>query len=160
MARRVGKPTSSDDHGVGGLCTSPSRAGLVWLLSASKEWRTQEAPSHYLSASGRVAIWRCCGKTFNDLAFISVCTCRTNALTSQVTTGGEGIGKLTGGSQNGDRNRLLHDGEELRLQLRGKGRGSWIYRFQLKGRMREMGLGTFPEVTLAEARQRAADAAG
>jgi hypothetical protein len=52
----------------------------------------------------------------------------------------------------------LHDGEGVRLQMRGIGKGSWIFRFQLKGRTREMGLGTYPEVTLAEARQKAADA--
>jgi integrase len=45
----------------------------------------------------------------------------------------------------------------LHLQVTSRGR-SWIYRFQLDGRRREMGLGSTKEVTLATARQKAAEA--
>jgi integrase len=45
----------------------------------------------------------------------------------------------------------------LILQVTPHGR-SWIYRFQLDGRRREMGLGSVKDVTLAMARQKAAEA--
>ncbi len=48
------------------------------------------------------------------------------------------------------------DGEGLRLVVKSTGRKSWVLRFQLSGRRREMGLGSFPEVTLKKARLGAA----
>lgn len=45
------------------------------------------------------------------------------------------------------------DGDGLRLVVKPSGRKSWIFRFQLAGRRREMGLGSFPEVSLKKARQ-------
>lgn len=48
------------------------------------------------------------------------------------------------------------DGEGLRLVVKSTGRKSWVLRFQLAGRRREMGLGSFPEVTLKKARLEAA----
>jgi integrase len=50
------------------------------------------------------------------------------------------------------------DGVGLYLHVSPGGSRSWIYRFMLAGREREMGLGGFPTVTLAEARLKAADA--
>lgn len=47
---------------------------------------------------------------------------------------------------------VLHDGEGLRLQLR-KGKGSWIFRYQINGRSRDMGLGSLSDVSLADARE-------
>lgn len=44
------------------------------------------------------------------------------------------------------------DGDGLRLVVRGSNRKSWILRFQLDGRRREMGLGSYPEVSLKQAR--------
>lgn len=44
------------------------------------------------------------------------------------------------------------DGEGLRLVVKPTGRKSWILRFQLAGRRREMGLGSYPEVSLKNAR--------
>lgn len=38
------------------------------------------------------------------------------------------------------------DGDGLRLVVKPTGRKSWLLRFQLAGRRREMGLGSFPEV--------------
>ncbi|MCO7556590.1 tyrosine-type recombinase/integrase [Metapseudomonas otitidis] len=44
------------------------------------------------------------------------------------------------------------DGEGLRLVVKASGRKSWLLRFQLAGRRREMGLGSYPQVSLREAR--------
>lgn len=44
------------------------------------------------------------------------------------------------------------DGDGLRLVVRGSNRKSWILRFQLDGRRREMGLGSYPEISLKQAR--------
>lgn len=44
------------------------------------------------------------------------------------------------------------DGQGLRLVVRANGRKSWVLRFQLDGKRREMGLGAFPEVSLKDAR--------
>jgi hypothetical protein len=50
------------------------------------------------------------------------------------------------------------DGAGLYLQVTGDGRGkSWIFRYSLRGRAREMGLGAIAKVTLAEARSKAAE---
>jgi integrase len=54
------------------------------------------------------------------------------------------------------------DGGGLYLQVTGGAGGtmnrSWLYRFALDGRERQMGLGSFPTITIAEARAAAADA--
>ena len=50
------------------------------------------------------------------------------------------------------------DGAGLILQITPAGTKSWLYRYGLHGRKREMGLGPFPDVTLADAREKAADA--
>jgi integrase len=50
------------------------------------------------------------------------------------------------------------DGGGLYLHVAPGGSRSWVYRFMLAGREREMGLGSFLTVTLAEARLKAADA--
>ena len=44
------------------------------------------------------------------------------------------------------------DGDGLRLVVKPTGRKPWLLRFQLAGRRREMGLGSFPEVSLKKAR--------
>lgn len=46
----------------------------------------------------------------------------------------------------------LPDGNGLYLQVKATGGKSWIYRYMLAGRRREMGLGSLLDVTLAEAR--------
>lgn len=46
------------------------------------------------------------------------------------------------------------DGGGLTLEVDGKGRKSWVWRYRRNGRRREMGLGSAQEVTLAEARAR------
>ncbi|MBM7062824.1 integrase arm-type DNA-binding domain-containing protein [Pseudomonas sp. UL073] len=57
------------------------------------------------------------------------------------------------------------DGDGLRLVVKTTGRKSWVFRFQLAGRRREMGMGGYPEmglkaVRLAVAAQRALLATG
>ncbi len=45
------------------------------------------------------------------------------------------------------------DGGELYLTKPNPDSGRWTYRYKFKGRSREMGLGSFPNVTLSDARQ-------
>uniref|UniRef100_UPI004048E214 tyrosine-type recombinase/integrase n=1 Tax=Polynucleobacter sp. TaxID=2029855 RepID=UPI004048E214 len=55
------------------------------------------------------------------------------------------------------------DGDGLYLQVREGARGiskSWLFRYQLNKRVREMGLGALKDVTLKEARQKLAEARG
>ena len=49
------------------------------------------------------------------------------------------------------------DGRGLRLIVRPSGARSWILRYQLNGKRRDMGLGRWPETTLAMARDKALD---
>jgi len=49
----------------------------------------------------------------------------------------------------------LHDGGGLYLRVSESGSRSWVFRFQLDGKRRDMGLGPYPDVSLAEARRRA-----
>lgn len=53
---------------------------------------------------------------------------------------------------------FLHDGGGLYLQITATDARSWVYRFALDGRRREMGLGAFPAISLANARNLAAGA--
>jgi integrase len=55
------------------------------------------------------------------------------------------------------RKGYYHDGGGLYLQVTANGAKSWIYRFMLDGRPREMGLGPANSIPLAEARQRTAE---
>ncbi|MFV0410761.1 MAG: tyrosine-type recombinase/integrase [Paracoccus sp. (in: a-proteobacteria)] len=50
------------------------------------------------------------------------------------------------------------DGQGLWLVKRRKEAGKWMVRLTISGRRREMGLGPWPDVSIAEARDRAADA--
>src|SRR5262245_61761132 len=59
----------------------------------------------------------------------------------------------------GENKDLLHDGSGLYLQLMRSVSGdainkSWLFKFELHGKRREMGLGSLQDFTLAEARQR------
>lgn len=53
---------------------------------------------------------------------------------------------------------MYGDGGGLYLQVAPSGVRSWIFRFQLNGRRRDMGLASLADVSLALARQKAADA--
>jgi integrase len=50
------------------------------------------------------------------------------------------------------------DGGQLYVQVSRTGSKSWLFRFARQGRERWMGLGPYPDVSLAEARQKAFDA--
>jgi integrase len=50
------------------------------------------------------------------------------------------------------------DGEGLTLVLADGGRGKWVLRYFVGGKRRELGLGGYPAVSLAEARTKASDA--
>ena len=49
----------------------------------------------------------------------------------------------------------IHDGGGLYLQVARAGSRSWVFRFSLGGKRREMGLGPYPGVSLAAARKSA-----
>jgi integrase len=67
------------------------------------------------------------------------------------------VGRLTALKVQRAKQGLHHDGYGLYLQVT-KGGASWIYRYMLNGRAREMGLGPLHTITLAEARERATQA--
>jgi integrase len=50
---------------------------------------------------------------------------------------------------------VLHDGGGVYLRVSPIGAKSWVFRFQLHGKRRDMGLGPYPDISLAEARARA-----
>src|SRR5215472_13902162 len=52
---------------------------------------------------------------------------------------------------------VLHDGGGLYLRVSRTGSKSWVFRFQLDGKRRDMGLGPYPEISLAEARTKASE---
>jgi integrase len=51
---------------------------------------------------------------------------------------------------------VLFDGGGLYLRVSGSGAKSWVFRYQLDGKRRDMGIGPFPQISLAEARGNAA----
>lgn len=70
----------------------------------------------------------------------------------------EMVGKLTAlGVARQKSPGMYGDGGGLWLQVTGQGAKSWIFRFTLRGKSREMGLGSANTYTLAEARDRARD---
>lgn len=50
---------------------------------------------------------------------------------------------------------VLHDGGGLYMRVSETGSKSWVYRFQLDGKRRDMGIGPYPDVSLADARAKA-----
>ena len=54
--------------------------------------------------------------------------------------------------------KLHPDGAGLNLQVKPGGARSWIYRFTLSGRTRDMGLGALADVSLVKAREKASAA--
>src|ERR1017187_5390614 len=50
---------------------------------------------------------------------------------------------------------IYHDGGGLYLQVSPNGTKSWFFRYRLHNPVRDMGLGSFLDFTLAEARERA-----
>ena len=64
------------------------------------------------------------------------------------------MGKLTYAKIKSLGKGKYHDGQRLYLVLYRKGAGKWTVRYRTYGRSREMGLGPYPAVSLAEARQK------
>jgi hypothetical protein len=52
----------------------------------------------------------------------------------------------------------IHDGAGLYLVIQPSGAKSWAYRYRVDGKSRKLTLGSFPALSLTEARQKAADA--
>src|SRR5271170_6765541 len=52
---------------------------------------------------------------------------------------------------------VMHDGGGLYLRVSPTGAKSWVFRFQLDGKRRDMGLGPYPDISLAEARRKATE---
>jgi integrase len=72
---------------------------------------------------------------------------------------GKRFGKLTAlGVANAKEPGLFGDGANLFLKVDERGNKSWIVRFAVGGRQRKLGLGPVHTVSLAEAREKAADA--
>ncbi len=69
------------------------------------------------------------------------------------------MGRLKASELAGLASKKHHDGEGLYFDKKKRG-ASWIYKFQLNGRSREMGLGKYPDVPLSKARELAAKARG
>src|SRR5262249_15173619 len=68
------------------------------------------------------------------------------------------LGRLTALKVARINKRGMHaDGGGLYLQVTGDGAKSWIYRFTLRGRAREMGLGSLSAISLADARSKASE---
>jgi integrase len=66
------------------------------------------------------------------------------------------VGKLTTKQiENLTEPGTYEDGEGLRLVVKASGKKSWVFRFQMTGKRREMGLGSFPNVKLKDARSEA-----
>jgi integrase len=53
--------------------------------------------------------------------------------------------------------KVLFDGNGLYLRVSPTGAKAWVFRYQADGRRHDMGLGSYPDISLAEARQRAAE---
>ena len=66
---------------------------------------------------------------------------------------------MAGGKMNALKLRTLSgagrygDGDGLWLQVRDADHRSWLYRFMIAGKPRQLGLGPFPDVSLANARK-------
>src|SRR6266576_67816 len=51
--------------------------------------------------------------------------------------------------------KMLADGKGLYLKIGASGSRSWVFRYVIGGRQHDMGLGPYPDVPLATARERA-----
>lgn len=53
---------------------------------------------------------------------------------------------------------MTNDGDGLYLKVGRSGGASWIFRYKIAGKTRDMGLGGIPEISLAKAREKSAEA--
>jgi integrase len=72
-------------------------------------------------------------------------------------TVGKGIHKLTSIQINRASEGFIADGGGLYISVHSKERKSWIFRYTFGGKRKEMGLGPYPAVSIADARQKAAE---
>ena len=49
-------------------------------------------------------------------------------------------------------NKKVSDGGGLSLKLTSRDKGKWTFRYRLDAKAREMGIGSYPEISLSEAR--------
>ena len=63
------------------------------------------------------------------------------------------INKLTDLKVRKSGSGLHPDGDGLYLQVRGPGARSWLYRYMINGKAREMGLGAYPATSLEDVRK-------
>ena len=68
------------------------------------------------------------------------------------------MGKLTAGALKSLTRPGRHTDGGVHRYIRTSGRRSWVLRFMRGGRVRDMGLGSYPEVSLAQAREAAREA--
>ena len=68
---------------------------------------------------------------------------------------GLSVGKLTARKVETAKPGKYGDGDGLQLAVAATGAKKWVLRFMSAGKAREMGLGSYPEVSLAEAREKA-----
>lgn len=75
---------------------------------------------------------------------------------------GDGMTKLTVAGVNKllkeRKQGMTNDGQGLYFRITPSGGGGWIFRYRSAGKLRDMGLGSFPDVSLQSARMKAADA--
>ena len=50
-------------------------------------------------------------------------------------------------------NKKISDGLGLNLTLSSRASGKWTYRYTFNGRAKEMGIGSYPELSIVDARQ-------
>jgi integrase len=62
------------------------------------------------------------------------------------------------GVRNQKKAGLYHDGRGLYLQVTSTGAKTWVLRYMLRGKAREMGLGSYQDISLADARENAKEA--
>ncbi|MBV8097490.1 MAG: DUF4102 domain-containing protein, partial [Acetobacteraceae bacterium] len=68
-------------------------------------------------------------------------------------------GKLTATAvKNATQPGRYSDGGNLHLYVKEAERRTWVFRYMRRGKSRDMGLGAYPDVSLSEARERAATA--
>ena len=80
----------------------------------------------------------------------------SDELVKKATTRKKAAENLSDASLRGTMKPGLHsDGNGLYLNVSAKGAKSWVYRYRWEGKLRDMGLGSYPVVTLAKAREAA-----
>jgi integrase len=136
-----------------------NRQGFTLLVGSNP---TPSATPLFLPVSGRLKNG---GITSPDVPkHVSGCLWRFPAISYKM---GERTGEISAMGRTGKLTAIevtrakgpavLHDGGGLYLRVSAADTKSWVFRFQLSGKRRDMGLGPFPDISLADARQKAAE---